>query len=47
MPKLPNPTERATLDPQGTAASRIALALPVEVMVLFVGAAAVLEWLRG
>ena len=31
----------------GRRAWRIALALPVEVVVLFAGAAAILEWLRG
>ncbi|MDE0676565.1 MAG: hypothetical protein OXH42_04415 [Acidimicrobiaceae bacterium] len=31
----------------GRRAWKIALALPVEVVVLFAGAAAVLEWLRG
>ena len=31
----------------GWRAWRIALALPVEVVVLFAGAAAILEWLRG
>ena len=31
----------------GRRAWKIALALPVEVVVLFAGAAAILEWLRG
>ena len=37
----------ADLKDTGRRAWRIALTLPVEVVVLFAGAAAVLEWLRG